>query len=175
MNNTSPLHLLEIIPCTPKTLPLISEVGVRAYTAVYRYLWDDAGAYYLQHHFSAAVFAQEATQAEVQFYGIYWENTPVGLLKLNRNRPQARSLELERLYLIPEVTGKGLGTAVVNYCKAVAKAEGFEAIWLKAMDSSPSVDFYLRQGFKKTNHVRIPFPHFLPQYRGAWEMCWQVA
>jgi GNAT superfamily N-acetyltransferase len=98
-----------------------------------------------------------------------------GFIKLNKNKPLPgdaadRSLELERIYLLKEVSGKGIGTQVLNKVINYCKQQSINILWLKSMDSSDSLFFYKKRGFKIIGTERLPFEGFKDEYRNLVTM-----
>jgi GNAT superfamily N-acetyltransferase len=58
-----------------------------------------------------------------------------------------RLAKLYKLYLLPELKGKGYGSALVNAVIARCGQTGYEQLNLSVNRGNPSVAFYQRQGF----------------------------
>ena len=91
------------------------------------------------------------------------ELKPVGLIKLNIDSAidkftAAFALELERIYLIKEASGRGFGKGAMTFVVNFAKAKNKKIVWLKAMDSSPAVEFYKKSGFIITGETNLNYP-----------------
>jgi ribosomal protein S18 acetylase RimI-like enzyme len=60
--------------------------------------------------------------------------------------PQA--VELERIYADPKLIGAGVGKTLLNTCIKLARAEGFQTLWLGVWEHNErAIEFYYRQGF----------------------------
>ncbi len=71
------------------------------------------------------------------------DDAPVGCLWV---RPHPGELELVRIYLMPAVQGRGLGTELVRGLCARATAEGL-SVRLRVLRSNPAQRLYARLGF----------------------------
>ena len=154
---------------------LLSAVAMRAYSDHYLHLWHDGGEWYLQTYFTAARFAEELCDANALFFLIYCEGEAVGFLKLNIDMlspdETKNALELERIYLTKEASGKGIGTYALQFTIAVAKAEKKSAVWLKVMDSSTGpIRFYEKMGFEICGTHRLYFIQMKEALRGMFVM-----
>ena len=61
-----------------------------------------------------------------------------------------RSVELRRIYALPEAQGLGLGSALLEHGLARLRSEGLEGepLWLRVeAGNQPALDFYARKGF----------------------------
>ncbi len=89
----------------------------------------------------------ELNNTNAEFYLALYCNTPVGFLKLKIDAPldseYKNALELERIYLNEEATGKGIGSELVGLTIKIAKENNKESICLKAMDTSKSSNCFL--------------------------------
>jgi ribosomal protein S18 acetylase RimI-like enzyme len=57
-------------------------------------------------------------------------------------------MELERIYLNKEATGKGIGKRLVDLTLETAQENNKDLVWLKAMDTSDEpIAFYEKMGF----------------------------
>lgn len=61
----------------------------------------------------------------------------------------ADTCELVKMYLLPEVRGKGLGKKLIGYCLDFAKEQGFRHVYLETMpELKKAVSIYERTGFE---------------------------
>jgi len=66
-------------------------------------------------------------------------------------------LRIEKLYLMPNVQGKGFGKALIDFAIEKAKAKGKDILELNVNRNNPAYHFYLKQGFQVTETVDIPY------------------
>ncbi|WP_242916878.1 GNAT family N-acetyltransferase [Pontibacter liquoris] len=164
---------IDIRPCTGQELHTLQDIAINAYGDHYLYLWYDGGAWYLERSFSENTLKKELADPNAAFFLIYDQDQLTGFLKLNidaplDNYPAREALELERIYLTKAASGKGIGREVVRFTKAYARERGKRLIWLKAMDSSRSVQFYEQNGFRKCGTYTLDFEQMKPEYRGMY-------
>jgi ribosomal protein S18 acetylase RimI-like enzyme len=150
----------------------LSEVARSAYADHYLDLWYDQGDWYMQASFSPETLAVELSDPNTLFYLARYSGLPVGFLKLNidaslKGYEHQRGLELERIYLNKQATGKGIGSALVDLAVRIAKEKDKEMIWLKAMDTSYGpIAFYKKMGFRISGTYRLKHSLMKEELRG---------
>ena len=59
------------------------------------------------------------------------------------------AVEIVRFYVDSAVQGRGIGAALMNHCRGVAKQGGADVIWLQVWSQAPwAIGFYRRMGFE---------------------------
>ena len=110
--------------------------------------------HYLETNFSKTVLCSELKDVNVFFYFLELESENVGYLKLNVGSAQtelkdAKSLEIERIYLKKAYQGKGLGLQLLKKAIAVGKEKAVTYIWLGVWEENPkAIQFYKKNGFE---------------------------
>jgi diamine N-acetyltransferase len=151
---------------------LLSEVALKAYAYHYLHLWYDGGEWYMHKCFTKEQMFTELSDPNAAFYLASLNDVPVGFLKLNIDAPLEGSenkngLELERIYLNKEATGKGIGKELVRLTFEVARKNNKDIVWLKAMDSSSgSIGFYKKMGFDIIGTYTLPHQLMKEELRG---------
>jgi diamine N-acetyltransferase len=171
---------IAILPCTHSDLPALREIAVEAYNDHYTYLWHDGGAWYVNRCFSEEALQQELADPNAVFFLIHYKGEPAGFMKLNKDAAlegstAADCLELERIYLVHRASGIGIGKWAVDFTMQYALESGKRIVWLKAMDSSRSVDFYAKNGFEKCGTYQLGFEQMKEIYRGMVVMKREIA
>lgn len=156
----------------PANALLLQQVALKAYADHYLHLWHDEGKWYMEKYFSVEKLENELKELNSIFYLAYYNNSPVGFLKLNINKPlenedEKNCLELERIYLSKDVTGKGIGRKLVDLALHVAKEYNKDIVWLKAMDSSGgAILFYRKMGFEVSGTHTLKHTMMKEELRG---------
>lgn len=155
-----------------KDAVLLHEVAIKAYSDHYLDLWHDHGKWYIEKYFSVDKLTQELSDANAVFFIAYYNSKPIGFLKININatlegEEDENALELERIYLNKEVTGKGIGRELVDLTFEIARKNNKKVVWLKAMDTSEgSIAFYKKMAFAITGIYRLKHPLMKEELRG---------
>lgn len=151
---------------------LLSEVALKAYADHYLHLWYDEGKWYMEKCFSIKSLSCQLNDPNAVFYLAYYNNSPVGFLKLNINAPlegeeEKNCMELERIYLSKDAAGKGIGRKLVDLTFTIAKDNKKDIVWLKAMDSSEGpISFYKKMGFEISGTYRLKHSLMKEKLRG---------
>lgn len=158
-------------PLTAADATALSDIAIRSYKQHYLDYWYDRGEWYLERSFSVPQLAKELDDPHARWFMVLLADEPVGFLKINvdnplPDQPDNNGLELERIYLLKEVSGQGVGRAAVEYVENLTRHLGKRTLWLKAMDTSPSVGFYERMGFELHSKLRLTFPQMKEELRG---------
>ena len=163
---------IQFKPLTPADAPLLSEVALRSYRQHYLHLWHDNGVWYIDRCFTVEVLQREMADPNSAWFLVEQAGGPVGFIKLNIDKPlgddnDENALELERIYLVQEVTGQGVGKAALQFVFDYARKQGKTLVWLKAMDSSTdAIAFYERMGFVHCGTYHLNFEQMKPEFRG---------
>jgi ribosomal protein S18 acetylase RimI-like enzyme len=108
---------------------------------------------YLESNLSAEQLQDELRNEHSAFYFATCGNSDIGYLKVNINKTDKEnsgelSLEIERLYVVKEFYGKGVGPLLMEHAKNIAKQKGITSIWLGVWEkNAQAIHFYKKQGF----------------------------
>lgn len=112
---------------------------------------------------NAVSIAQASVEPGATIFGLWDDDTPVGLLSfidVARSRPcqedgdDPDSIYIWRLMIDKGFQGKGFGTAAVELVENHARALGRTSVTLSAEpDGATPIPFYERLGYHKTGHV----------------------
>ncbi len=114
--------------------------------------------------FSIETLQKELCILGTSFYFVFMGNSLAGYFKINEGEAQSdindhNSLELERIYVLAEFQGKGIGRKILGEVKQMAKFKKKKYVWLGVWQLNPeAVKFY------KTNDFIIFGEH--PYYIG---------
>lgn len=171
---------IAITPCTLADLPELHNIAVEAYNDHYTYLWHDDGAWYVERCFSEPALRDDMLNPNSSYFLIQYQDEIVGFMKLNKDKAlegytDAECLELERLYLVDRASGIGIGNWAVEFVVQYALECDKRVVWLRAMDSSRSVDFYEQNGFVRWGTEELDFEQMKEIYRGMVVMKREIA
>lgn len=168
-------YLIRIKTCTTENIQDLIDLSTKSYLENYTYLWSDDGLNYIENNFNFDKLSREMSDPNAAFFLISERDKPIGFMKVNIVSPTdiystGSVLELERIYLLGEASGKGYGKAAIGFVKEFATKNQKKAILLKAMESSPSVNFYKKQGFKIVGECILNYPYIKSEFQNMFIM-----
>jgi GNAT superfamily N-acetyltransferase len=112
------------------------------------------------------IYNSENLTSQIQngqiFYIISLKGKKVGFFSINPGKES--TCRLEKLYLLPELIGIGIGKSILMQAENLA-AGSSNKMQLNVNRFNPSLGFYLHQGYKIVSEVDIPFgPFFLNDF-----------
>lgn len=109
---------------------------------------------YLQEQLSLNKLVEELNNNYSEFYFASENERVIGYLKLNWEKAQTElideaAFEIERIYILKEYFGKGLGQFLLDHAIIIGKAHQLTFIWLGVWEkNSRAIRFYEKNGFK---------------------------
>lgn len=110
---------------------------------------------HMEKYYATEIIKAELNDPDNIFILAYSDDLLAGYAKINdhvkeESRELETPIELERIYSIKEMLGKGVGKKLMETCLAIAKEKNKKEIWLGVWESNfRAVEFYTRWGFKK--------------------------
>ncbi len=158
---------IEFIPVTSLNKAVYIEVGIRSYKEHYLHLWPNSDpSPYFSNNYTDEIVTKELQNDNLQHYLVLYNRKPVGILKLVINaalgayRPED-ALLAEKIYLLADYSGMGLGKACLHFIIEKASNTGKKIIWLDTMKNGRALDFYLKFGFEIVGEKELPYPSAL--------------
>lgn len=109
---------------------------------------------YLKQSFSVESIERQFNNPNSRFYFLQNGEKVIGYLKTNVEDAQTESklrnaIEVERIYLLSDYRGKGVGNVLMDKAVAIGKELKKDVIWLGVWEDNPSsIKFYQKYGFK---------------------------
>tara|TARA_R110000868_G_scaffold376115_1_gene640886 strand:+ start:104 stop:688 length:585 start_codon:yes stop_codon:yes gene_type:complete len=133
---------------------------------------------YIENAFALERIKEELLNPDSDFFFVYSNNEILGYFKLNVGVAQSDikqddSIELERIYVLVEHQGLGLGEVFLNHIKNVALKRKKKMLWLGVWEQNiRAIKFYERQGFRKFD----THPYFIgSDEQTDWLMCFDLS
>ena len=133
---------------------------------------------YIENAFALERIKEELLNPDSDFFFVYSNNEILGYFKLNVGVAQSDikqddSIELERIYVLVEHQGLGLGEVFLNHIKKVALKRKKKMLWLGVWEQNiRAIKFYERQGFRKFD----THPYFIgSDEQTDWLMCFDLS
>lgn len=115
---------------------------------------------YLSEHFSYEQLESEIRNQDSKFFVVRNNEEVVAYMKINFDKAQTEkghnnTLEVQRIYILKEYKGKGIGKLLMQRAIQIAKENNLNYIWLGVWEHNFSaIKFYEKQGFKKfSTHI----------------------
>jgi ribosomal protein S18 acetylase RimI-like enzyme len=109
---------------------------------------------YLSRHITREKLLDELKNPGSEFYFAMNDEQVIGYLKLNRGKAQTElksenSLEIERIYVVKQYQGEGMGKLLLSKAIESARNQDMEFIWLGVWEKNEkAISFYQKSGFK---------------------------
>ncbi|MEN2399101.1 GNAT family N-acetyltransferase [Flavobacterium sp. MC2016-06] len=160
--------MVTIQKCELNDLDLLHQIAIQSYNDTYQYLWHDKGTWYLNQFYKKETFEKELSNSGVFYFLIYDDNKAVGYFKMIEDviepYPASECLELDKLYLLKEGIGKGIGKIVMDFVISFAKEKKRSILWLKVMECSPAKFLYEKSGFIQTDIYNLDYPEIVEEF-----------
>ena len=141
------------VACTNDTLNL-SRLGKQTFTETYaRFNSEPNFQKYLRESFSKKSITEQLEDDRNFFLIANLGKKAVGYAKLRENNKPfhdktVNAVELERIYVLKDNQGNGIGKNLLNKCLAFAQLRKYPVMWLGVWEKNlEAVKFYQRQGF----------------------------
>ncbi|MFS4466326.1 GNAT family N-acetyltransferase [Maribacter sp. 2210JD10-5] len=110
---------------------------------------------YLNVAFTKEILNSAINNPNIAFFFTYLGEKLVAYFKLNTSEAQtdvklSESMELERIYVLKEFQGRGIGEAILTKIKKIAFESEKAFLWLGVWEENQrAIKFYQRHGFSK--------------------------
>ncbi|HMQ07614.1 MAG TPA: GNAT family N-acetyltransferase [Saprospiraceae bacterium] len=120
---------------------------------------------YLESQLSSENLSREWAHTASRFYFIIHGGIRAGYVKVNTGIAQGRKwndtlngFHLERIYVLKEFQGNGIGKSVLTLIESLAKKASATFIWLSVWDQNPAaIRFYEKSGFHEAGVAMFRF------------------
>ncbi|NGM65613.1 GNAT family N-acetyltransferase [Sphingobacterium sp. SGR-19] len=139
---------------------VIHRLGTEVYHTTYTAILSPAQInFMLRKNYSPEAIQQSMLNGQ-DFYLIFQEEThPLGFIALQKKSEDI--LRIEKLYLLADSQGLGLGKKLIDFAVEKAKELDYSALELNVNRGNKAYHFYLRQGFQVMKEVDIPYYDFI--------------
>ncbi len=164
----------------PLNLELISDyikVGTASYRQHYLHLWVNRDpTNYLESSFTEKVVKSEIEDQNCSLFICKNGSENTGILKVIMHKElgsytAAQCMYLEKIYLLAEHTGKGMGKWILARLEELAQENKKEVLCLDTMQKGPALHFYLKNGFTIIGEKKLSFPNVIDTERPMYILC----
>lgn len=135
----------------------ISAMAFEIWPATYRdILSQEQINFMLKRNYTPTALAHSAEGGQL-FYVLKDDatNMDLGFVSL---KPRQNTLRIEKLYVMPEAQGKGVGSSLITFAEEKARQATLPVLELNVNRGNlKAYHFYLKQGFAVTDTVDIPY------------------
>ena len=83
------------------------------------------------------------------------DNQFIGFASYELNFGNSNKTKIQKLYVLPEIQGKGIGKNLINYIKQIAIDNKNSGLILNVNRFNKAKEFYLKYGFEITEEIKI--------------------
>ena len=156
-------------------LDTLAAISIRTYEQHYTHLWKDQGKAYMEAQFNLQQLKDHLLDNDHDLFLIKYPVEAIGLVHLHYNAsvldyPAKICLEIRKIYLLQEYTGKGIGSDVLQLIENLAATKDLKIMWLMAMDTGKARAFYEKNGYQVIEKKSLSHPKVKPHLKGMYLM-----
>lgn len=140
--------------CTAEDTGLISHIYATSWRRAYRGMIADHYLDRLPDDYWVTPVRSWLMSGQLSGKLVYDDKCPIGACLYGTGRDEAYQDwgEIVSLYMLPDQTGKGFGSALINACLGDLRKEGFRRFYVWVIDQNEAgKQFYLKHGFRFTS------------------------
>ena len=141
------MHTIEKVSL--ESIPLIQKLSGEIWRKVYQKLISMEQIYFMQNlMYSTESIKNQIINLNHTFIILSSESIPVGFASYSvKSTEEPSTFRLNKLYLQPELHGKGLGKAMIQYIIDEITPLGAAYLELNVYKKNPTIEFYKKYGF----------------------------
>nr|WP_299073646.1 GNAT family N-acetyltransferase [uncultured Allomuricauda sp.] len=154
----------------------LKKICIDAYSLNFHNHWNDGGLeWYLDNEFSMERLTSDLTDKNIEYYFIEHKLKVVGFIKIKmeptKNLSFGNSAELEKIYVLPECKGMGIGKLALKEISSRIRESGKKNLFLCVIDTNKSaIAFYEKLGFEFHSKTTLDVPYFKEELKGMYRM-----
>ncbi|HPI53480.1 MAG TPA: GNAT family N-acetyltransferase [Chitinophagaceae bacterium] len=154
---------MKILKGTEKHIPAIIELAYASWPVTYKGLVDDVQInFMLAEIYQTDILTQQINDPSQHFIVLEEDHRLIGYAQLIE---QVNKVKLSKLYIFPELKGKGYGNILMKAIEDEVARLGFDIIELCVNRGNPTQTFYEKQGYQTIESIDIPFgPYWMNDY-----------
>ncbi len=135
---------------------LANEIWWQAYSSI---LSEEQISFMLKEIYDPALLTRQIKEGDL-FHIAESDNKACGFISAMPKEKQSEIYRIEKLYILKEAQGLGIGKKLIGNIEEIARNKGFSALELNVNRNNPASKFYEKVGFKIVKEVDIPYHHF---------------
>jgi len=168
--------MIELVKANVSYLDELQQICIDAYTMIFGDHWIENGlSLYLEDQFNRNRLNQELSSFLCDYFFIRSSNTNIGFAKIKYKTSlefsKLDNCELEKIYILPKYSGKGIGKYVLGNIIETVKRRDKKLIYLCVIDTNlNAISFYQRNGFKFHSKTQLDALFFKDELKGMHRM-----
>ncbi len=147
---------MTIVVATKEQLPIVRDLALQIWPITYGHiLAQDQFDYMMEMMYSLPSLEQQLAHPK-PFLLVEDDGKYIGFASYEINFENTNKTKLHKLYVLPQIQGKGIGKLLINYTKEIAQNAGNTALLLTVNRFNKAKDFYLKLGFQITEEKQFP-------------------
>jgi len=165
---------IQFLPLGHDQIKTYVSVGVQSYYDHYLHLWkNNDPVSFINQNLTETAVVLALEDANQFLYLIYFEGTPVGILKLvvdaqTKNFDVTQNVLLSKIYLIKEFSGIGIGKQALQFVEGFAQEHQRPWVWLYAMKKGRALQFYQKNGYQIKGESDVKLPNIIESEKAMW-------
>ncbi|MCR9253131.1 MAG: GNAT family N-acetyltransferase [bacterium] len=161
-----------LVRSRPEDSLKLQTIARKAYALNFADHWNGNGLeLYLDKEFGSKRLTKDLNDLDTYYAFIKSEGESIGFVKMkylhNPELSEESNCELEKIYILPEAKGKGIGKLVMNQLISEARDLGKQFLFLCVIDTNESaIAFYLNNGFELHSKTELNDTNFKNELRG---------
>jgi diamine N-acetyltransferase len=147
----------KIIEADVSHTAIIATIGKKSFRNAFERLFKSKEELfeYLEYTYDPMKLAKSMRKANNVYLLAFLDGAPVGFVKikkhsLNDQIEGGAQVELQKIYVLPEHHGKGIGTALLNEVKSLVREMYPDYLWLDTpINNEKAIRLYEKNGFRK--------------------------
>lgn len=164
---------MQLEKATSDSIAVLQEICIAAYAQNFAHHWEANGLdLYLADQFSIERLAADVSNPNFVYYFIKASAKPIGFIKVKLTADlttfrKEETVELEKIYVLPEMKGQGIGKKALTAIIQEMKDAGKKILFLCVIDTnSAAIKFYEKLGFQYHSKTRLDAPFFKEELKG---------
>lgn len=162
-------NIIQFEMLKPELYNTYIEIGTKAYDQHYKHLWPNGDtATYIKNSFTKEILLIEEKDNDTVLYLIKLNSKHVGILKVTLHKQlqdysKIDALYLDKIYILNEFSGKGIGSKTLKFVEQIAADHSKKAIFLESMQKGMALPFYLSHSFSIVANTKVPFNNVIEE------------
>lgn len=139
---------MEIRLLVKNELPIVKDLAYRIWPSTYKEILSEEQITYMLNWMYSIETLEESLESDHYFFAIFDEDEALGFIDVELNCPKTSGMKLQKIYVLPEKQGLGLGKKLLNFAIDFGKKQGVDHLTLQVNRFNKAVNFYKHTGFE---------------------------